>query len=108
MKTWVIFYDDGSTFSDQDGKPEKAPDRGVVCIADRSAAATVHKFDWYYWRSDIREWWGSDIYGLLYQLRQNAANITKVLEGAMVSNGFYQKCMARAFDTRTEKINGKL
>ena len=108
MPNWIIFYDNGATFCDKDGEPELAPDRGVVCIADRSQKGTVHKFDWYYWRTDIREWWGSDLHGLLYQLRQRAVVISKVLEGAMVSNSFYQKCMARAFEARTEKINGKL
>jgi hypothetical protein len=99
---WVIYYDDGSTFSDVDGSPLEAPNKGVVCIADRKQKATMHLHDWYYWHAKLGVWWGSDIHGLLYQLRQDREGyIRSVMTGANVDNGFYQACMARAFEART-------
>lgn len=32
---WCIYYDDGSTFSDEDGPFDSAPSDGVICIVRR-------------------------------------------------------------------------
>jgi hypothetical protein len=102
MAKWVIFYDDGTTFSDEDGGPEQAPGLGVVCIACRASNGTPHKFDWYYWHSKHGQWWGADIHGLLYQLcSDRGGHIRAVKQGAMVTTEEYQRCMALAFEERT-------
>jgi hypothetical protein len=101
MAQWTIFYDDGTTFSSEEGSPVDSPDKGVVCIACKTQACTVHKFDWYYWHEKHQCWWGSDIHGLLYQLRNDKTwNIRAVRTGANVTYDFLQDCMQRAFEAR--------
>ena len=39
MVDWIIFYDDGSTFSDEDGMQRHAPREGVQVIAVRDEGA---------------------------------------------------------------------
>ena len=98
---WKIFYDDGSSFSNEDGEPEDAPGVGAVVIADSVANYTAHRWDWYYWRPSKGEWWGADIHGLLYQLCKNPRDTLAVKQGGMVTTQFYQKCMRDAFQART-------
>lgn len=103
MTEWRIYFDDGSTFSDEDGSPFEAPTtKGVVCIADRKQNATMHAHGWYYWHSDLGVWWCSDVHGLLYQLQRDRTGwLRSVMPGANVDNEFYQHCMALAFEERT-------
>lgn len=98
---WIIYYDDGSKFSDKDGSPEDAPGLGVVCIADTQANYTAHAWDWYYWRPSRGEWWGATIHGLIYQLCCHPKDTYAVKQGAMVTTEFYQQCLADAFEART-------
>jgi len=69
--TWRIYYDDGSTFDSMQGAPHEAPGLGVqavVQVDERVGRVILTRFDWYYYRYDLGEWWASDYFGLLDQL----------------------------------------
>lgn len=56
---WKIFYANGSTFSDQDGKPQDAPKRGVqiVHVEDGRCGRRVLKYgDYYVWSPTLGRW----------------------------------------------------
>lgn len=97
---WRIYYDDGTIFSSDQGTESEAPGVGVVCIVQpepRAGREVMQKWDWYYWHETYGEWWGSDIYGLLYQLTNDRGNcIRAVKQGAMVSNDRFQEITRRA------------
>ncbi|MHA2266120.1 MAG: hypothetical protein ACXAEN_27310 [Candidatus Thorarchaeota archaeon] len=62
---WKIYYSDGSTFSDQDGTPWRAPglDVQVIVLEDEQNGWMIQAHDDYYiWddRGDGARWWGVD------------------------------------------------
>lgn len=66
---WVIFYEDGSSFSDLDGPPELAPRMYVQCIAIADISCghyTIAEMNFYAWHED--QWVPHDISGLLQYL----------------------------------------
>lgn len=75
---WRIYYGDGSTFSDQDGKPEDAPCRNVQAIAQ-----VAPDVGWYLCRSDDfyayleKGWQGLDSFGLWDYLAEPGLKIVK-------------------------------
>jgi len=59
MPAWIIFYDDGSSFSSDDGGPGDAPREGVQIIAQADQGCGlrwVHSRDFYCWHND--DWAG--------------------------------------------------
>lgn len=69
--SWRIYYDDGSTFDNAQSSPRDAPAYGVICIVfanELIGRKIAHLKDFYYWVPDERQWWGSDIFGLLDQM----------------------------------------
>jgi hypothetical protein len=69
MIRWIIWYDDGSSFTSDDGEPHEAPRWGVQVIAAYSAdhgRVLNHGKD-FYWR-DGDEWLGGDLVGLVDHL----------------------------------------
>lgn len=76
---WVVWYDDGSSFTDADGEPHEAPRWGVQVIAAYSAdhgRVLNHGKD-FYWR-DGDEWLGGDIVGLIDYLTRPGNKIVLV------------------------------
>jgi hypothetical protein len=58
MTTWVIWYEDGSSYSDDDGPPDKAPRDGVqvVTVSDVGTGRLMwHSSDYYCWHKE-GEW----------------------------------------------------
>ena len=100
---WTIYYGDGSTFTDEDGPPEAAPPRDVQAIAQpdnrpepKNVGLTVLAgWDWWYWRADLGEWWGSDLYGLLDQLMARLP-VSAVCQGRHCPNDEYDALLERA------------
>ena len=41
MIAWIVFYDDGSSFTSEDGAPERAPKDGVQIVAVRDIKTGV-------------------------------------------------------------------
>lgn len=101
---WRIFYDDGSTFSDEDGTPEQAPARGVIAIVCRDPVArwvVCSRFDYYVWRG---EWFGVDIFGLFdYLVDPGWKGVTF---GRTIANEEFRKIHTRACDLKRELLDG--
>ncbi len=52
---WKIWYDDGSTFSSDDGSPEEAPVDGILAILEKLTNNTIlnhHGNEFYYWSGE--------------------------------------------------------
>lgn len=98
--TWRIYYDDGSTFDSTMGTPVEAPGLGVQAIVqpdERVGRVLLTRFDWYYWRVDLGEWWASDLFGLLDQLtsdRDGRVQAVKAGRNAVA----YDDILKRAMD----------
>ena len=68
---WIVYYDNGSSFTDEDGPPETAPRDGVqaVGIADIGVGKLLwHSFDFYCWLDG--EWVPRSERGIFDYLRQ--------------------------------------
>lgn len=92
MKPWRIYYDDGRTFSDQDGTPWDAPRVGVVAIvhADpRVGWQIVAGNDYYYWEPHVGGWRNSDQFGMYDHMVRTRQPL--VLFGRMVTDEAYAK-----------------
>ncbi|HSH00477.1 MAG TPA: hypothetical protein VLB27_10525 [candidate division Zixibacteria bacterium] len=97
MPAWRIYYDDGSTFSDEDGGPEAAPSEGFVCAVgydERGQRYIMHGWDFYQWDDEGKQWWGMDRYGLHDRLRRNLVFAYK--EGRTVTRTQFEALIARA------------
>lgn len=95
---WRIYYADGSTFDSTMGSPVQAPSFGVIAIPfpdEMVGRVVMHGWDWYYWRLDHWQWWGSDIHGLLDNLLHNAP-ITAVKQGRNIHNKEFAEIFGRA------------
>lgn len=71
MSEWIVWYDDGSSFSSEEGGPEDAPRFGVICIAVRSAEhgrIIWVGHDYYWWTEE--GWASGDAEGLCDYLDQ--------------------------------------
>ena len=55
----------------------------------------MHGWDWYYWMPGERQWWGSDIHGLLDRLLHNLP-VLALKQGRSVSNRDFQATMRAA------------
>lgn len=95
---WRVYYDDGFTFSNEDGVPEQAPAFGVICIVsidDLVGRVILHRRDWYYWSPKTEGWWGGDIHGLLDRLLHRIPT-DAVCQGRTISDEAYRDIMAAA------------
>ena len=93
----MIFYEDGSTYSDAEGSVEGAPGRGVLIVAQSDADCgreLVHRRDWYWWRDDLARWVGGDVHGLADYLGQ--PGWCKAIQGVSTSHERYQRAYVRA------------
>lgn len=93
---WRIFYDDGSTFGNEDGGPADAPTHGVIAVVavleDDGVPRVMHQSDLYWWRDGV--WWAGDTFGFLDQAGRFGA--TWVKQGRSVLPNDYQEIMSRA------------
>lgn len=95
---WRVYYDNGSTFSNEDGTPEQSPAFGVICIVstnDLIGRIILHKHDWYWWIADEKVWFGGDIFGLLDRLLHRLST-EAILQGRTVPNEAFRDTMGRA------------
>lgn len=114
MREWRIYYDDGSTFDDSQGTPEAAPAFGVLFIVfpDREVGRVVMRgWDWYYFDAETRQWWGSDIHGLLDGLLHDLPR-KAYKQGRNVDNKRFRDIMKRAmndadFPVKSAKRHGE-
>lgn len=92
---WMIFYDDGTTYSDVDGSPFDAPSRGVqiICHECPDVGRTLNGKEDYYWWNGTR-WFGGDQFGLFDYLISNGPK--KVIFGRVIDNESFQKIIKQA------------
>jgi hypothetical protein len=96
MTQWAIWYDDGRSFSSDDGPPENAPRWGVICIAAYSGdhgRMIWHATDYYGW---IGEWISFDAAGLLDYLGNRPGKEKVVLMGRHVPPDVFHRVYALA------------
>jgi hypothetical protein len=80
---WIVYYADGSSFTNEDGTPENAPRDGVQCVAIANEnfgkvlwhGGTSENFAFYCWHDT--EWVPHDMLGLMTYLGQPGA--TKIV-----------------------------
>lgn len=99
MTDWVIYYDDGSSFSSCDGEPHEAPTEGFVCALgyDQDGERYIQNgWDFYHYDKETQTWWGCDRYGLHDRLRRNLIYAYK--EGRTVSKLRFAEIMKTAND----------
>lgn len=97
---WKLWYDGDKTFDSSQGEPNDTPGEGLVIAGypdKRVGTILMQGWDWYYWWIPDRQWWGSDIYGMLGRLRRRHP-IQAVTEGVNVSNKEFSRLLTLAAD----------
>jgi len=97
MPEWRIYYTDGETFDSSQGSPADAPSRGVavIVVVDREVGrGLLHRWDWYFWNTEDRQWYGCDQWGLIDHLLDNRATAVKM--GRSVSQDRWHAILQRA------------
>lgn len=92
MHPWKIWYDDGTTFSNEEGNPEDAPIDGVQAILQWLPLGNyniIPSSDYYWWVWD--RWVGGNINGLERFLRKRDQIIPIIIYGRWThTNMFHQ------------------
>lgn len=97
---WIVWYDDGSSFTDRDGEPHEAPRWGVMCIAAYSAdhgRMIWHGTDYYVWDT---EWISCDFVGLIDYLTRPGKEKTVLIGRHVSPRTFYAIYNAADSDPR--------
>jgi hypothetical protein len=113
--SWVIYYNDESTFSNEDGKPEDAPKTGVLAVChftvDNRRQIEASK-DFYYWDptpvykdESGGTFYGCDIAGLYQYLF--APGWKCVFFGAIVHDVIWRRMLERITSEFPEALDFK-
>lgn len=99
-RIWKIYYGDGSTYSNEDGPPEKAPkvNAQVIILEDKSHGwSNVSGEDYYVWedRGKGFMWWGCDRTGLDYFLFHSPGKKIALM-GRFIEDDHFDEIMKRA------------
>ena len=99
MITWRIYYADGSTFSNLDGRVWQAPGvyaQAIVQVDDAHGFAIVSHHDYYVWddKGGGYKWWGADWAGLMIYLMTSGPK--KVVFGSWIERNEFMKVFKRA------------
>lgn len=93
MLAWRIYYRGRYSFDNSQGTIYEAPGDGVLGIVfpnGKGNSSVLKKWDWYYYRTDLKQWWGSTESGMKYQLKSDRFGYVQAIkEGAMVSDEEY-------------------
>lgn len=87
MNRWAIYYDDGTRFSHEDGTPNESPPFGALMVSQpdvMSPKIVAGGEPYFVHRTDMDQWVGSDLAGLLDQLSHFAPYIDCVRVGRWV------------------------
>lgn len=111
---WRIYYSNGLMFDSSMGDPVDAPAYGVICIVqpdEMVGRVIMHGWDWYYFVPEDRQWWGSDIFGVIDRLCHRLP-VVALLQGRNVSNKDFGLIMGRAdkdldFPPKSGKVHGE-
>jgi hypothetical protein len=80
---WKVYYIDGTTFSNLDGRPEDAPGWGVAAIAqeDDVVGVQIHQQrDFYCFAPEFGGWYAVDYFGFAQYLARPGYKIVKLGE----------------------------
>ncbi len=73
---WKIWYDDGTTFSSDDGSPEDAPVDGILAILEKRSDNTIMNHqnnEYYYWTGE--NWVSGELASMLGWLRRDFTDL---------------------------------
>ena len=75
---WKLWYEDGSTFSSEEGEPWESPVLGVCLLAQPKVRSVdiLASRDYLIYREDVGHWMEVDIAGLFDQQQNSARHIT--------------------------------
>jgi len=94
---WRIYYEDGSTFSSEDGAPETSPPWGVVAIGQRTEKkyqdALYSGSSWYVYRTDHGFWMELDETGYLDCMAHHAKDVSAVRPGRYIRRDVFRATM---------------
>lgn len=105
MRGWALFYDDGSVVTSDDCAPEDVPGYGVLAIAqpDKRQGDDVANVGWvtlsgdyYYWRSDSREWFRCQHEADVWDLLLHREPIVGICKGRYVPYALWSEVWKRA------------
>jgi len=108
MVDWEIYYNDESTFSDEDGGPGDAPGSGVVAIVCKDSLhewVIVSREDYYIYRHNEGEWYGVDINGLWDYL--NTGGNSHVKFGRTIATKEFQRIHEIAATSKRDMFDRK-
>ena len=107
---WIIFYEDGLSFSSLDGLPSEAPRDYVQCICVSHISCgnyTLAEQDFYCWHFDDEEWVPHDWVGL-FQYLKISGDRKVVLCGYWINRERYALIRSNAQkDERLPKVTAK-
>lgn len=81
---WLIYYDDGTVFSSEDGEPWESPGYGVLAVLQDRENTVLCSQDFYIYRKDYGCWIEVHIEGLIDHLVTNAPDVLAVRAGRTV------------------------
>lgn len=104
--TFTVFYGDFSSYEGDD--PSMVSPRDVQAIVQpdyRVGVCVLSGWDWYYWRDDLKEWWGSDLHGLLDQLMARLP-VMYICQGRHMPSDQYQKLLSEVKSQKSAILRG--
>ena len=113
---WRIYYGDGSTFDSLQGSPWEAPGYDVQCIVypDEDVGRVVlHRWDFYLYNLLEKEWYGSDLLGLMDHLcHDREQSFCAVKQGRTITTPQFRSVFQRAshdpdFPTKSATSTGE-
>jgi hypothetical protein len=93
---WVLFYEDGTAYK---GDPKKAPERGLVVIAQRRTDKTnlgpeILVGDWFAFHDG--RWWNHSESAMWFELVRDADRFVCVRRGQYVDEPVFRDLMDKA------------
>lgn len=117
MLEWVIFYENGTTFSNEDGPPEDSPIEGVLAIAqkDRRESPTNCGFTIIYGETYFiycdGQWWNHDQFAFFKKLEKHNPtgnnSIQAIRFGIYTTNAIFDLVMERASELNLPNKSAK-
>ena len=95
---WCIWYEDGSTFSSEDGLPQDAPKYGAILVTqtDDKFRKLLMNGDFFLYRADWDCWMECDRNGFLDLIVEHCYDISVVLPGRHTLRNVFNRAKAEA------------
>jgi hypothetical protein len=99
---WILFYADGSTFSNLDGEAHESPPSGMVAFAQNHPDVGHEVRDGHTFIFKDDRWWSCDMQGVQDQLIHFAHEIQAYRLGRWATDAEYTNIMKRARESNLE------